>query len=313
MNCGRWFCFLFGILLWGCSLAAPSPQTPTLPEAPPPTTEGITVEPPCTPPPLTVFFTAPSGTGSLLYLYDEKVQDVWTFPAAGVGVRNPKTGPHDSVLFDRDWQIFQLFYLTECLCRYDTGPGYAFAPNIDGAENIYFLGTDTLAQAEAGIGDLGILLCPQELEIWPESLNQVGRSHGGITSFGIAKTGYPLAFTTLDGKLFISHVPATESVYVLDTGIQNADDVDIDEKGNLIVWVDTKQNLILLSPTEDFQTPCPLFVANPEGGVLRSPRFKGDRPYYITYVSTSPDGVNYRFAYNLCNGLTRTLSAIEYR
>lgn len=307
----HWLLFL---CLWGCSPAVPPRPALVPPHTPAPLTIGDSAtESYCIPALLKVFFTTPSGTCSQLFLFDENLQDVWAFPAAGFGVHNPKTGSHDSVLFDRDWNIFRLFYNEERLCRYNTGPGYAFAPNIDRAENVYFLVADTLEQAQAGIGDLGILLCPEDVVIKPELINSVGRAHGGITSFGIAKAGYPLAFTTLDGWLFWTYLSATESAPILDTGIRDADDIDIDENGTLIVWVDVRQNRLFLSGFWNFDNPCPLFIANPPEGLLSGPRFKGSAPDYITYVSTPADGINYRFAYDLCLGLTRTLAAIGHR
>ncbi|MGE5707529.1 MAG: hypothetical protein ACM3YO_04280, partial [Bacteroidota bacterium] len=196
--------------------------------------------------PFRVPFVYPPGPCAMLFLYDDRLKDVLALPAAGLGMQNPN-GANGEILFDRNGLVFRFsprpLKLRPVLETLNLAR-FAFAPVLDEKGTLYFLATNDPAAAVEGIGDIAMLKKDCSL-LSPESINAVGRLHGGITAFAPSEDGKWLTFTTKDEKLFMVDLTLSPPHACL-TGIECADEVDISPSGRWVVWVDTRSHQLFL-------------------------------------------------------------------
>lgn len=307
----RAFLLLLTAFLVGCHHPSPLPAGTIL--APPLEAEEIA----CPEDPLRFFFTTPTGTCSLLYRFDDRLMDVVAFPGAGMGLRNTFGVGDDSVLFDRAGIIYRYYWKRDRLCVYPDASeaGFAANPAWDG-KNLFFLATNDPALAALGYGDLAVILdadgpCPVLCSL--EEINLVTRSHGSIVSYSVSRAGGILVLTTGDGWLFSAPWSGERAGPLLDTGIRDAGDIEIESGGRLVAWADKRMKRIALSSRYSLDS-CAFedlrFLPSPFGCItaVSGLGFRGKLPRYLTYKVTFPDARTHVVAYDLCLDWTRTLA-----
>lgn len=252
-------------------------------------------------------FVYPPGPCAMLFLYDDRLKDVLALPAAGLGMQNPN-GTNGEILFDRNGILFRFSPLPLKLCpvleTLNVGR-FSFAPVLDEKETLYFLVTNDPEAAAAGSGELAVLR--KDCAVMSlESINAVGRLHGGITAFAPSEDGRWLAFTTKDEKLFMADL-ALSPPHPCWTGIEWADEVDLSPSGRWVVWVDTQTHHLFLW---DREIGCiePLTETDFLPALLFSPLFVEDM---LVYGALLPDQSLRVFAYDVRKDRTRTLAIVN--
>ncbi|HEY9899560.1 MAG TPA: hypothetical protein V6D00_10300 [Pantanalinema sp.] len=249
-------------------------------------------------------------------LYDRATPDILVFPGAGFGLNSITELTTTRYAFDDGRNVYQYDIVTEERTKLVDGMtvgGFAFGPNSDDRNELFFLGTSDPRLAADRIGFLFVTLdypgsyAGKPMGIGP--VNALAALHGGVASFDVDSAGETIVFTTADGGLYLFQ-PIFQLVQDLlaDQEFRQgfAHVVTIDSKwARFVVWEDHRRDSILVL---DRWTG--LIDAVPEVGVVFNniqasmPAFKNGDPFNLIFrFTTRDDPPDPRFAvYNLLTG-----------